>query len=111
MVFQSEKPWETMEKNFQKKNSGLTQSFFNVLPASFRIPHSFTLTWTSGFHQYEESTLIFLRTGSWKGDEVPRGVLCRQSLQAANLKCNLASCRYWLQLWHLGEAWKPVHYS
>lgn len=66
------KSWETIEKSFQRKDSGPTQSF-DVLPASFRMPHSFTLTRTSGFHQHEESTLICLKTGSWKGEQVPRG--------------------------------------
>lgn len=35
---QNEKVWETMQKSFQRKGSGPTQSFFDVLPASFRIP-------------------------------------------------------------------------
>lgn len=72
MICQVEKSWETIEKSFQRKDAGPTQSF-DVLPASFRMPHSFTLTWTSGFHQHEESTLICLKTGSWKGEQVPRG--------------------------------------
>lgn len=62
----------TIGKSFQRKDSGPTQSF-DVLPAALRMPHSFTLTWTSGFHQHEESTLICLKTGSWKGEQVPRG--------------------------------------
>lgn len=73
MMCETEKVWETTQKSFQRKDPGPTQSFFDVLPASFRVPYSFTLTWTSGFHQYVENTLIFLKTGSWKGDEVPRG--------------------------------------
>lgn len=94
---QTEKVWETMQKSFQRKDSGPTQYFFDVLPTSFRIPHSFTLTWTSGFHQYEENTLICLKTGSWKVMRFQR-VLVRQYLQAASLKGNLGSRCYWLSI-------------
>lgn len=62
-------------KEFSKKGFRSCPTFFDVLPASFRIPHSFTLTWASDFHQSEESTLICLKTGSWKGDEAPSGFL------------------------------------
>lgn len=75
---QTEKVWETIEKSFQRKDRS-HPIVFDVLPASFRIPHSFTLTWTSGFHQDEENTLIYLKTGSWKGDEFPRGFLADSS--------------------------------
>lgn len=40
-----------------------------------------------------------------------KGVLGRQSLQAASLKGSLGSCCYWLQQWHLGEVWRRLHYS
>jgi hypothetical protein len=58
------------------------------------IPHSFSLTWTSGFHQHEKNTLICLTNGPLGRCWVSKGVPGRQSLWPANLKGNLGSCFY-----------------
>lgn len=79
MICQTKKEWKTMGKSLQRKDLGPIWLSFDVLPASFRILHSLTLTYTSGFHQSEENTLIWMKTGSWKGSELPRGFLADSS--------------------------------
>lgn len=87
-----------MEKSFRRKDSGPTQFFFDVLPASFRIPliHLDLDLWLSPVWGKYFDLLKNRVLERWWGS---KGVLGRQSLKAANLKGNLGSCCCWLQQW------------